>query len=301
MTPRVLHVACAADEHYVAHSAAMLHSVLAHRGDAGVQVHYLHGPALSGESARRVGEMVEREGGSVSFVAIPDEDVAGLPVGALFTRAIWYRILLPELLPLVDRVLYLDADTVVVDSLAPLFDTALGDSCLAAVTNVFMRHQAYRPTALGLSPEHPYFNSGVLLMNLERLRRDGCTEALRAHGRAHGDELEWPDQDTLNVLLGARRLALHPRWNAMNSILRFPWSVEVLGAAAVAEARRAPAIRHFEGPSANKPWHAACAAEDRALYAEHRRRTPWPDYVLEEERPASRRTRLARALKRGRG
>jgi hypothetical protein len=73
----------------------------------------------------------------------------------------------------------------------------------------------------------------------------------------------------------------------MNSIVSFPWSVDVFGRAAVAEARRDPAIRHFEGPGANKPWHYLCDAPMRGLYFEHRRETPWPDVELEGRTPAS--------------
>ena len=75
------------------------------------------------------------------------------------------------------------------------------------------------------------------------------------YARRNADRLEWRDQDTLNVVLGHRRLALHPRWNAMNAVLNFPQSADVFGAEAVEEARRNPAIRHFEGPAQNKPWH----------------------------------------------
>ena len=107
------------------------------------------------------------------------------------------------------------------------------------------------------------------------MRRDRCTEALVDVATTRADELEWPDQDALNLVLGGRRAPLHPRWNAMN-ILRFDFAADVLGADAVREAREAPAIRHFEGPGDNKPWDPGADPADRALYAHHRARTPWP-------------------------
>ncbi len=64
----------------------------------------------------------------------------------------------------------------------------------------------------------------------------------------------------------------------MNSFFLFPWAAEVLGAGALEEATRDPAIRHFEGPGANKPWHLLCEHPHRRLYGPHRRRTPWPLY-----------------------
>jgi lipopolysaccharide biosynthesis glycosyltransferase len=272
-----LRVACSSDEAYAPHSAAMLHSVLANRGALDVEAHYLHGPGFPAAARTGIERMVVEGGGSIRFHEIADERVACLPALEQegLSVPLWYRVFLPELVPDADRVLYLDADTLAVDSLEPLWASELGDHYLAAVTNVFMREHASRPERLGL--RHPYFNNGVMLLNLELWRRDGISERLVDYARANQERLGWTDQDSMNILLGHRRLSLHPRWNAMNSILEFPWADEVFGADAVAEARAHPGIRHFEGPGDNKPWHEACARELRELYALHRRGTPWPE------------------------
>jgi lipopolysaccharide biosynthesis glycosyltransferase len=276
-----LHVSCAAEgDAYIAHSAAMLHSVLAHSAGHDVAVHYAHGPRFPARAAEQLSAMVERAGGSIQFLAIADETVADLPSTPQFTQAMWYRIFLPELLPDVDRILYLDADTIAVDSLAPLWAADLSGYWLAAVTNVFQQNHMHRPAELGLAGPQSYFNSGVLLMNLAAMRRDGCTRALVDFATSHPG-IEWPDQDTLNVVLGERRLMLHPRWNYMNSMAMFPWSADAFESGALEEARRRPAIRHFEGPAINKPWHYLCERDLRDVYFEHRRATPWPNCEIE--------------------
>ena len=296
----VLDVACAADEPYAAHSAAMLHSVIANRGTSEVRVHYLHGPGFPERSAELIREMVEAGGASISFRSIPDERIAGLPEMEFVTRAMWYRIFLPELLPEVGRVLYLDVDTIALDSLEPLWEIDLAGSYVAAVTNVFyMPSHAQRPAELGIEPTD-YFNSGVVLMNLELMRRDDSAWALFDYAVGHAAELAWPDQDALNVVLGGRRVPLHPRWNCMNSVLLFPWAVDVFGADAVAEARARPAIRHFEGPTINKPWRYGCESPMREVYFEHRRQTPWPRARIEGATPGNIARRLARSLSRRR-
>jgi lipopolysaccharide biosynthesis glycosyltransferase len=277
-----LHVACAAEGSYDAHSAAMLHSVAANSGGRQVEVHYLHGPGFPERSARLIADMLDAAGARSTFHEIGPECVAGLPVVDEFTVAMWYRIFLPELAPEANRILYLDADTLAVDDLSPLAEIDLSGNYLAAVTNVLMPHHLSRPESLGLDGPEVYFNSGVLLMNLAEMRKDGCTAALLEYASAH-PELEWPDQDALNVVLGSRRLALHPRWNAMNS-LGFDWASDVFGPEVLEEARHRPAIRHFEGPGANKPWHRGCRQPERALYIQHRRETPWPRVVREGRR-----------------
>ena len=64
------------------------------------------------------------------------------------TETMWYRIYLPELLPDVARVLYLDGDIIAMDTLEPLWATALGDHLVGAVTNVFMQGDEH-PVAPG--------------------------------------------------------------------------------------------------------------------------------------------------------
>lgn len=264
-------VACAVQGAYVPHSAAMLHSVLG----PGVRAHYLHGPELRRVSRRRLQHVAGERGGEIVFHHIDDARVAGLRVHGYFTSAMWYRILLPELLPDVSRVLYLDVDTLALDDLAPLWEVDLSGALVGAATNVF---EAWRGTehtdALGLD-QADYFNSGVLLLNLDELRRTGAMDELRRVAVEQADRLLWPDQDALNLVLGPRRVALPPRWNAMNSVYLLPEAEAVFSAESLREARDRPAIRHFEGPGANKPWDREPAVPHVEDYWRHRRATPW--------------------------
>jgi len=291
-----IEVACAADERYAPHSAAMLHSVMTVRGESELRIRYLHGPAFPDRVKELLRGMVEDGGAAISFLEIGDDRVAGLPEMDFVTRAMWYRIFLPELLPEADRVLYLDVDTIAIDSLEPLWDVDLEGSLVAAVTNVFyMRSHAQRAAQLGIEPAD-YFNSGVVLLNLDLMRREDSTRALFDYATGHASELAWPDQDALNVVLGPRRMSLHPRWNCMNSVLQFPWAGDVLGADAVEEARERPGIRHFEGPTVNKPWHEGCETPMREVYFEHRRQTPWPEVEMDGAKPGNVVKRLAQSV-----
>jgi lipopolysaccharide biosynthesis glycosyltransferase len=271
----------------------MLHSVLVNGGEQ-VQVHYLHGPQFPADWKQGLTAMVEREGGLISFYEIDDERCARFPTEGFTRKATWYRVFLPELLAGVERVLYLDSDLLVLDSLAPLWTIDISDHYLAAVTNVFQIEHLWRPTSLGLKSPLEYFNAGVMLLNLDLMRRDGCSETLSEYAALHAAKLEWRDQDAVNVVLGPRRLPLAPRWNCMNSLLTYPWSPYVYGVPAYDEAHGNPAIRHFEGPGSNKPWHYLCERDMRDLYAYHRRQTPWPDFRLEGVTPINLARRVSR-------
>src|SRR5947209_7089106 len=116
----MLHIACAADEPYVSHSAAMLHSVLVSNDASTLHFHYLHPVGLAPDDVAKLRRLVADRGARITFYAIPEKAVADLPTAGRIPRAMWYRIFLPELVPFANQILYLDVDTLVLESLQPL-------------------------------------------------------------------------------------------------------------------------------------------------------------------------------------
>lgn len=282
-----MRVVCAVEgEAHVHHCAAMLHSLLGEHPPATIRIEYLHGGDTSARGRKRLAAMVARLGGEIAFHDVPERWLSGLPVKGFTGKATWYRLFLDRLLPDADRVLYLDLDLVVLQSLEQLWRTPLHDHVLAAVTNVPTFYDRAYTERAELGGDR-YFNAGVLLLDLACVRREGIGEQLRALALQHAARMSWRDQDALNELLHARRLPLHPRWNCMNSIMNFGWAADYFDAAELAEARRDPAIRHFEGPAENKPWHLLGDREGLALYRKHRSHTPWPRMVRSGVTPAN--------------
>jgi len=180
---------------------------------------------------------------------------------------------LPALLPDCERVLYLDSDLIATDDLAPLWKTPLADHLLGAVTNpIYPFMRPHFRLDLGIERAEDYFNSGVLLMNLERMRSEDLTSQVCSFARAR-PELGAPDQDALNVVCRDRWLRLHPRWNVQSTLFELMPAELPLAPEQVAEALAAPAVIHYIGPS--KPWHYLCTHPRRSMYFAHARGTPW--------------------------
>ena len=112
-----------------------------------------------------------------------------------FTRFTLYRLLLPSLLPAsVDKVLYLDADTLVCGSLERLYANDLKGRLVAAVVD---EGAIERKRQLGFEETEGYFNAGVLLLNLAEIRAaDLESRWLRM---VNETQYIWPDQDILNI------------------------------------------------------------------------------------------------------
>ena len=279
MADGLMHVACAADANYAPHCAAMLVSLLARHAGASICVHYLHPADLAAPVRAGIERVVTERGARIRCHAFGDAEVAGLPSWPGLRPVMWYRVLLAERLPELDRVLYIDADAIVLDDLRPLWDVALGGAWLAAVTNVTPKAFAGHARALGLPDDDAYFNSGVMLLNLARMRAEAAARRLVELGRAQA--LRFWDQDALNMLFHDGRIALDPRWNCTNGVFLVPEARARFGAAAVEAAHRRPAIVHFEGPGPGKPWHYLSKHPYQAHYLRCRQQTPWPLVELE--------------------
>lgn len=273
-----IEIACSADEPYLPHVSAMLHSLLSHTHRRPLHVWLVHGAELSDEGRARVSDVVTVLGATLDFLYIPERALAGFSLKK-FHPASWYRILLPDFLPQVDRVLYLDADIIVADDVLPLWETDLGDKLFAAVANPLHPFIPDWPrTELGLADPLDYLSSGVLLMDLKRMRAEGLIEQLREYSAAHPDN-RLPEQDALSYVARGRWLRLHPRWNLQGIFYDYPPSRMPYPEPQVRDALERPAMIHFCGWF--KPWQYAGDHPRRELYFEHLRRTSWPERPLD--------------------
>ncbi len=293
--PTPITIALALDPAYLPWAATLLRSIVESDPDESVDVHVLNDGSIAGADRERLATAVLVSASST--VTVHDVDPATLvelPTTAQFGPVIWMRLCLPALLPTTARVIYLDSDTFVTGSLRPLWETPLGGLPLGAVANVVEPEARARVRELGIDYPGGFFNSGVLLLDLDRMRVEGSSNVATEFGRHNRDGLRWPDQEALNVAFAGRWTPLHPRWNTQNSLwLWREWAMEVFDAATLQEAVRAPVIRHFEGPSLSKPWHYLCPYPGARSYRATLRRTPWGGTPPEDRTLA---TRLIRPL-----
>lgn len=274
----MIQLACIADGAFLRHTGAMLHSALSHCGSEAVSIRVLHSAPIDDQDRARLEQVVSGFGAKLRFDRIDAAQTAEFPSG-YFPRSVWFRVLLPDLMPDADKVLYLDSDMIVTDDLRPLWSVELEDHLLAAVTNPFYPFMPpYPRLKWGIEQPGDYFNSGVLLMNLRRMREEATAAKLREFARIH-TSCAYPDQDALNVVCKGRWLHLHPRWNAQSTFFELKPEELPVPPEQVAEAVQRPAVIHFIGPF--KPWQYLCRHPRRELYFEHARQTPWGAPQLE--------------------
>jgi lipopolysaccharide biosynthesis glycosyltransferase len=191
-------------------------------------------------------------------------------------------LVLPDLFPAIERVIYLDCDMLALQSLQPLWASDLDGAFVGAVSNVTHPDLRAHLNSLNITEPREYFNAGVLLLDLARWRSGGVTNELRHQASQRPPSL-WFDQDLLNRVFAGRWKHLHPRWNAMNSLWTWAtWAQEIFGEQVLSEAKTNPAILHFEGPGICKPWHYLSDHPWRDPYRAMLAMTPWSQEPLED-------------------
>lgn len=140
--------------------------------------------------------------------------------GAFSSLTIYFRLFIPELFPQYDKGIYLDADLVVPGDISRLYREPLGRRLVGAVADYSIQKTApfmqYIDEYVGVDHKN-YVNSGVLLLNMKRLREVDLSGRFLSWVEKYGLETVAPDQDYLNALCWDGIQYLDPDWNAMPS------------------------------------------------------------------------------------
>jgi lipopolysaccharide biosynthesis glycosyltransferase len=133
-----------------------------------------------------------------------------------YSEAIFYRMFIASMYPRLTRAVYIDCDTVLVDDIAKLYFTDIGDNILGAVADESIPNVPefcdYVKNWVGV-PVSKYVNSGVLLINLKEYRQNLVLEKFVDLIEERNFATVAPDQDYLNYLCKGRIYYLDSGWN----------------------------------------------------------------------------------------
>lgn len=240
------------DQNYLPQLQVLLTSLFINNPDERFSLYLLHS-GIPEENLAGVHRQCERYGYSFLPVGVDDGLFRSAPVTRQYPKEMYYRLLAPQLLPAeVGRVIYLDPDTLVINPIRPLWETELNGNLFAAAAHTGRAELASGINQLRLGTESDYYNSGVLLMDLDMGRQEIRAQELFHYVELHRKELLLPDQDVLNALYGHRICPLKDVvWNydARN------YSSYLLLSGGVCDVRwimEHTAILHFCGK--DKPW-----------------------------------------------
>ncbi|KRK97553.1 hypothetical protein FD04_GL001586 [Secundilactobacillus odoratitofui DSM 19909 = JCM 15043] len=194
------------DEKYVPPLKTMLKSLSQVQKQVNVWLIYRQ---LSKQTLQQLQRYTERLKFQFRAIQANADIFQGAPITTQYPVETYYRLLSGQILPAeLHRVLYLDPDTLIRHSIEGLWQTAIENRCFAAVA-----HQNDQDSRQRLQLQQPYYNTGVLLINLDCLRQTVQLSEIAAFIKSHPN-LPLVDQDVLNGLYGQSVVQLNDRlWN----------------------------------------------------------------------------------------
>lgn len=214
-------IACSSDSNYALPLSVTLYSTLINTSPHVAVTLYMLDAGMEPRQRERIATCIRNSGAMVDVHWLK-VDVSGLQTYGSrkwMTGAAYSRLFLPELIPsCVEKIIYLDADLIVRRDLQELWNLDLGNYALAAA-----RDQAIGVVSsiwgisnfhqIGLDPNTPYFNSGVMIINLKKWRALNIPELVFDYVRKNNSAMRLNDQEALNAILSDDWLEVDPRWN----------------------------------------------------------------------------------------
>lgn len=244
---KLMHIAFCINDAYCSYIAVTIKSIAeTNSGSGGIVIHVLT-DHFSKRSYSQLQKIVNGyKGFELHIHKIDDTPLKGLETGK-FTIYNWYRVLLPEILPNdIEKVLYLDADTVVTDDLSDLFSLDMtGKAIAGTLDSLSLSKEPY--IRCGYDSRKLYVCSGVLLMNTTYWRKHRLTDKIIDWARLNPDRIKFADQDAINYICQDDKIVLPLRYNVVNYFFSEKDYIRSSYIKQLKECIQHPAIIHYAG------------------------------------------------------
>ena len=248
-----INILCTPDDNYIPYCGIMLTSLFENNKDLIFKV-YIVSKSINKANQQKLELLATTYNASTEIITIDDNLLKCCPIrpGDHVSIAAYYRLLAAEVLPKeLDKILYFDCDIIVNGSIKGLYEEDIEDFVFGAV-----RDEAYyydrKYERLCYDKQYSYINSGVVLFNLKRWRKECCSSKCLEYISKYPERIIFHDQDTLNGVLYDKMKLLPLKYNMQTGFLYECLAHNYKNEMdEILEAAREPVIIHYTG---SKPW-----------------------------------------------
>ena len=263
-------IAYAPDDNYVNQTVVSMKSALEHNEQVEFIIMY---SKLSAESMQKLGAV----GGSLRLIKMDESQFSDLTLSKWVTVQAWFRIKLPDLCKDLDKILYLDCDTLIRGNLDELFSMDLTGKYLAGVKDVWGVSKYVK--RLGMK-SGVYVNSGMLLFNCDYCRKEHFFDKVVEFAKNNTKIIEFCDQDSINKVVDEYKLVISPKYNLMDTWWRGGYyEFEGEEETEYLQAKENPVIVHLTGL---KPAFKGCGNKFKDEWWEVAKKTKIYDELLRD-------------------
>lgn len=248
---KALNICYSTNEDFAKHTAVSITSLLENNAQSKIIVHILYSD-LGAKTILHLSAFENRYSNArILFHKIESAKFKDFQIRiSHITKETYFRYLIPDIITDVDNVLYLDGDTVINGDISELFDIDLTGFYCAGVRDIYIEQIGYKKE-IGLTESELYINAGVILFNLEEIRKSSIIEKL--FNLSSENDFKFQDQDTINIAFKGKIKELDCIYNFKRAHQKaFPIKV------------KSAKIVHYVGP--NKPWRKFSLNKLKRIY-----------------------------------
>jgi lipopolysaccharide biosynthesis glycosyltransferase len=274
-------LACACDDAYSPYCGTMITSVFSNNREERIEVIVLTSD-IGEDNKKKFDELASEYDQVIHVVYVNPDMFKGVPLksgNSNLTKEAYYRLLLPEILPDTKTILYLDCDLIVRAHLRELWETDI-EGCAFACVKDRKDIIEERVKTLGYPQQDSYFNSGVVLMNLEFLRGFGFSEKAFAFISSKGHLMKYVDQCVINAVCHGYFRELPVKWNMI-----VPFFMKL---PPIVEEQRENLEQYISNPfiihytTEYKPWFKECIHPYKSEYWKYQKLSPWHNHPIQQ-------------------
>lgn len=289
-----LNIVIATDENYLPYATICIKSLFDTNKDFNdIKVHLL-GNKLSQLSIEKFATVFKEFNYKYYIYSISDiERHLQVQVPKTIAITAYARLFISSILPnYINKVLYVDCDTVFNGSIFQFYNTNLGNNLVGGVLDTFMNTKA--KNLIGIPSNEPYLNSGVLLIPLKKWREENLEALFLDFLLKHGGNVYHHDQGIINAICKGKKMIFPPIYNASSFYFSHPYRVLVrrntpfYSYKEVKEAKKNPIIIHYTCGYLNRPWIRNCKHPFANLFYKYKQQTIFASLPKQKDRRSSR-------------
>ena len=265
---------------YVRHmGVTMISIMLTNHSSSTLSFHVLHKDILDTEK-KKLDTLAKKYGHIIHFYNVAKHELSSLKsYSSYITEEANFKLLIHEELSHIKKVLYLDVDILVANDLSTLWSCDISAVFAGVVLDTLTLSNTPYLEKIGLGTNDKYFNAGVLLLNLDLIRRQGRGALYKEIIEKIISYSNYVDQDILNIAFQQNCLWLPVTYNMTMAYFSHPNYRKELTrrfpqmATSMPEYLKNPTIVHYTGPV--KPWSLLCFKPKSYLYKRYLRISPW--------------------------
>lgn len=276
----IIQIISLADDNYAQHLAVMIASVLINSEEDEQFNFYIMDGGISEKSKEKLNKLKKIKDFNIEYVTGKNNDYQFCPLSSNYVENTYWRFEIPSFLPHLNKVLLLDSDLIVRGSLKEFWESDLEGYPAGCVENPF---SLLYPKRLKYSDEYSYFNAGVMLMDLAKLREFNFGKKCFDFMKNHPERIWHVDQCVINSVLQNKWKRLPYRFNFMSIVPHKNYKQEEYALRNTPDEEVIDAINgnaliaHFIAD--NKPWEFMGNRLYMDDYWKYLKLTPWKHYI----------------------